>query len=471
MLNMKQLKMAGALALAVALGVPLAACGGQQNADGGIQDTSEGVAATVTIKDKNDQEQTLQIGEKIVTQYIQEFRERSELTDDSAWAQWMADNTLKPSDVRTQVINYYKNELLLDEAARMYDVKVEESEVQEALNEIKGQFESDEAYQEALSATGMTEEEYVEKVLEPNTLQTKLAEAVENEQGGAVDEDAQVLSMAQSMESVLDGSRKSSHILFAADDEKTANDVAKKLKDGSLSWEEAVEQYSTDDYSKANGGDNGWNAVNTFVEAYDNALVQLEKDAISDPVASDYGIHIIKCTDVYTVPEGGITSLDQLPAEIVEALRLQVQNSSSDTFTTWFTEFSESAQLTINDMPEGLPYDVDMSGYEAATQDDTQALEGAEQAPLEGSTEGGDQAAPAEGDQAEGDQAAPAESDQAAEPGATEGATPEGVGEPAEGAGTDGTGDQATGADGTGEPTASAEGGNDTGDQGAGATE
>ena len=53
--------------------------------------------------------------------------------------------------------------------------------------------------------------------------------------------------------------------------------------DGSLSWDDAVAQYSIDDYSKSNGGDNGWNAINTFVEAYDNALVQLNADEISGP--------------------------------------------------------------------------------------------------------------------------------------------------------------------------------------------
>lgn len=334
----------------------------------------------------------------------------------------MADNALTPADVRTQVINFYEQELLLDEAAKMYDVKVEESEVQEALQSIKDQFDSDEAYQEALAATGMSEEEYVEKVLEPNTLQTKLAEAVEAAEGNNTDVDAQALAMAQSMESVLDGARRSSHILFNAEDEATANEVVAQLRDGSLSWDDAVAQYSIDDYSKSNGGDNGWNAINTFVEAYDNALVQLNADEISDPVTSDYGIHIIKCTEVYQVPEGGITSLDQLPTEIAEAMRLQVENSSSDTFTAWFSNFLNSAQLDVHDMPSGLPYDVDMSAYTAsndeATQQPENGVEGTE-APVEG-----DQ--PAEGEQqpAEGEQPAdqPTEGGNAADQQPTEGA-------------------------------------------------
>lgn len=390
MVTLSRLKAMGTFALAIALATTVAGCGGGNTAGGGIQDTSEGVAATLVVKEKDDQEKTLEIGEKIVTQYIQDFRESNGLTDESAWAQWMADNALNPADVRSQVISYYKDELLLDAAAGMYDVTVSEEEVQESLQEIKGQFESDEAYQEALSATGMSEEEYIEKVLEPNALQTKLAEAVEADQGGNVDTDAQALSMAQSMESVLDGSRRSSHILFSNEDEATAADVAEQLKDGSLSWDDAVAQYSVDEYTKESGGDNGWNSVSTFVEAYNNALVELNKDDISDPVTSEYGIHIIKCTDVFTVPEGGITSLDQLPTEIVDALRLQVENASSDTFTAWFTEFSQNAQLTINDMPEGLPYNVDMSAYEAA---DTNETPGGDQVDDGSQPETGDEAA------------------------------------------------------------------------------
>lgn len=392
MLKLNRFKVAGALALTIALGGTMVGCGGNGAADGSIQDTSQGVAATVKVKDKDDKEVTLEIGEKIVTQYVQDFRERNELTDDDAWAKWMADNALTPADVRTQVINYYEQDLLLEEAAKMYDVHVEESEVQEALQQIKDQFESEEAYQEALAATGMSEEEYIEKVLEPNTLQTKLAEAVEADQGETVDVDGQVLAMAQSMESVLDGSRRSSHILFSSGDDANAAEVAEQLQNGSLSWDDAVAQYSVDEYTKETGGDNGWNTVTTFVDAYNNALVELEKDQISDPVTSEYGIHIIKCTDVWTVPEGGITSLDQMPTEIVDAMRLQIENTSSDTFTTWFSEFINSAEMTINEMPEGLPYDVDMSAYTATTDDQTldvegvEAVEGAEgtEAPVEG---------------------------------------------------------------------------------------
>lgn len=60
-------------------------------------------------------------------------------------------------------------------------------------------FESDEAFQEALEASSMTEESYIEDVIRPNLLQTKLAEAVAAQDTEGEGEDA-TLAQAQAHE-------------------------------------------------------------------------------------------------------------------------------------------------------------------------------------------------------------------------------------------------------------------------------
>ncbi|MFR5828952.1 MAG: peptidylprolyl isomerase, partial [Adlercreutzia equolifaciens] len=108
--------------------------------------------------------------------------------------------------------------------------------------------------------------------------------------------------------------------------------------------------------SAANGGDVGWDAPSTFVTEYQDALAGLEKDQIvAAPVKSEYGYHIIKVTDVYEVPEGGITSVDQLPTEFQEYLTYMEQSNASQNFSTWFEEYRNNAEITVNPMPEGLP--------------------------------------------------------------------------------------------------------------------
>ena len=182
----------------------------------------------------------------------------------------------------------------------------------------------------------------------------------------------------------------------------------------------------------------GWDALSTFVTEYQDALAGLEKDQIvAAPVKSEYGYHIIKVTDVYEVPEGGITSVDQLPTEFQEYLTYMEQSNASQNFSTWFEEYRNNAEITVNPMPEGLPYAIDLAPYEEAAaqnaEGDAAATEGTEQ-PSDETMSAEDQAAAdaaaadqavdeAAADQTAADQAgADAAADQAAADQAAEGA-------------------------------------------------
>lgn len=314
------LKSVGAVSLCVALGAGLVGCGGN-GAGGGA------VAATVNGQD---------IMEQTVTDYIANFRTSSSLESDEAWGEWMVANGYTPESVREEVIDYYVNQDLYDQAAKEYNVTVEQADIDSAMEETKAMFESDEAFQEALEASSMTEESYIEDVIRPNLLQTKLAEAVAAQDTEGEGEDA-TLAQAQAMSEQFNGAKRSSHILLTAEEGEDdaalaarAQELLDQINAGEISFEDAASQYSTDTGSAANGGDVGWDALSTFVTEYQDALAGLEKDQIvAAPVKSEYGYHIIKVTDVYEVPEGGITSVDQLPTEFQEYLTYMEQSNAS----------------------------------------------------------------------------------------------------------------------------------------------
>ena len=134
------LKSVGAVSLCVALGAGLVGCGGN-GAGGGA------VAATVNGQD---------IMEQTVTDYIANFRTSSSLESDEAWGEWMVANGYTPESVREEVIDYYVNQDLYDQAAKEYNVTVEQADIDSAMEETKAMFESDEAFQEALEASSMT---------------------------------------------------------------------------------------------------------------------------------------------------------------------------------------------------------------------------------------------------------------------------------------------------------------------------
>ncbi|WP_459500720.1 peptidylprolyl isomerase PrsA [Bacillus sp. C1] len=87
---------------------------------------------------------------------------------------------------------------------------------------------------------------------------------------------------------------KASHILV--NDEKTANDIKKKLDEGA-SFEELAKEHSEDPGSKENGGDLGYFGSGKMVPEFEDAAYKLNVGEISKPVKSPHGYHIIKLTD------------------------------------------------------------------------------------------------------------------------------------------------------------------------------
>ncbi|WP_226644822.1 peptidylprolyl isomerase [Mesobacillus subterraneus] len=87
---------------------------------------------------------------------------------------------------------------------------------------------------------------------------------------------------------------KASHILV--EDEKTAQEVKKKLDEGAK-FEDLAKEYSQDPGSAAQGGDLGFFGPGKMVPEFEEAAYALEVNKISEPVKSQHGYHIIKVTE------------------------------------------------------------------------------------------------------------------------------------------------------------------------------
>ena len=394
-----------------------------------------GVAATVN---------GVEIPEDKVTQAIQDIRAQMSLTEEDAWGQWLADNDYTPESVREEIVNSFVDQELVKQGGEAEGITADPTEIDQYVETMRGHYDSDGAWAEALEAVGMTEDEYRDNIalsLVSQQLQQKVGE------GAAEPTDEEVLDAAkETYAQAYDGAKKSSHILFEASDEAQAQEVLDKINAGELDFATAAESYSKDTASAAEGGNVGWDRLSNLVTEYTTALADLNKGDVSGLVTSTYGIHIIQCTDVFEAPEE-LTSLDQLPTEFQDSIRTMLQSSNqSNAYYTWLEEQRNAADIQINDMPEGLPYYVDMANYsktETSTDGtgvtavdadgnpitlDEGAADGEGEAPAEGTAEGeGAEAPVAEGvdEGAEGaEDAAAAAADEAAAD--TEGAAPAG---------------------------------------------
>lgn len=352
--------------LAVICCISLAGCGSQYGYTGGTAATVNGTA----------------IEEDTVTKYIEDFRTSSDLSSDEAWANWLKESSQDPESIRSQVIDYYIQQELIRQAAEENEVVVEESEVDEQVDAMKKNYSNDQAWQDALAQSGVTEDQYRESIeigLTSRALQEKVVTEVDTS------DDAGLLEFMNTYKDMINGSKRSSHILFEENDEAKAEEVVEMLTSGQLDFATAAEQYSTDTGSASKGGDVGWNTINNYVEEYSAALDSIEKGQIT-LTRSDYGIHVILCTDELNI-EGEPTSLSAYPDEIVEYMRnIYGSQKKSENFQEWLNNYREQSDIVINDMPSNVPYNIDLSQYDSESSEG----DGSEDATTEGSESEGE---------------------------------------------------------------------------------
>lgn len=330
--------------LAIICCISLAGCGSQYGYTGGTAATVNGTA----------------IPEDTVTKYIQDFRTSSDLSSDEAWASWLKESDQDPASIREQVIDYYVQQELIKQAAQENEVVVEQEKIDEQLNAMKKNYTSDKAWQDALAQSGVTEDQYRESIelgLTSNALQEKVVTEVDTS------DDAGLLEFMNTYKDMINGSKRSSHILLPAGEEAKAEELVGQLTSGNLDFAAAAQQYSTDTGSARNGGDVGWNTINNFVEEYTSALDAIDKGQIT-LTKSDYGIHIILCTDVLNI-EGDPSSLSAYPSEIVDYMRtIYGSQKKSEDFQAWLNHYKEESEVVINEMPSNVPYNIDLSQFE-----------------------------------------------------------------------------------------------------------
>ena len=115
------------------------------------------------------------------------------------------------------------------------------------------------------------------------------------------------------------------HILV--EKESDAKSIAAKLKKGGK-FDKLAESSSKDPGSKEKGGDLGWmpvgNIPNAFVKPFADAVMNLTKGQISEPVQSQFGWHIIKLEDVRDLK---LPSYEELKPQLTQRMQQQAVQS------------------------------------------------------------------------------------------------------------------------------------------------
>ena len=352
---------------AMLLSVTAMACSGVMNQAQNKTDykLTGGVAATVD---------GVNIKEDTITKQIMSTREQAGKTKDADWAQYLADQGTTPEAYRENLIRSYANQVLLGNAEKEYKVEVSQKDLDKAWNEAVKSYGGDEkTFEDLLKQMGMDKQSYLEGS-KSQIAQQKLRDTVAPVKKVG-DED--ILAYVNQNLTMYNDARRSSHVLIKVDEgadekteakaKKTAEDVLEKINSGKMTFEEAAKKYS-DDGSADKGGDVGWDKLATFVPEYQDALSALGKDQVSGLVKSQFGYHIIKCTDLFHV-DGTVASVDQIPQDIRDMVKKSIEQSQQGAdYSKWLTEYTDKADIKINKMPNDVPYNVDMSKAKPAAE-------------------------------------------------------------------------------------------------------
>ena len=325
--------------------------------------------------------------EQTVTDYIAQFRQSNSLTDDTAWAQWMVDNSYDASSIRDTAIDYYVRQMVIQQDAKSKGVEVTDQEVDDQVAEIRSYYQlDDEGWKDQLESVGYTEDTYRDYV-KNSILSEKLEDAVITDVEVTDDE---VLEMANMYASYIDGGADIDVIAMPTDNPDAANNVANQIKDGTLSFDDAKAQNSTtDDYD-------GIASMTGVETAVSEAVANMAAGDISDVITGTDNLYIVRCNEIVDVPDGedGWTSIDQLPQGVYDTFYDNVYSSNSYTkFDEYVQTLIDGADVQRNELPEGMPYDVSTDGLTPSSETTGDATATAD----DGSETTGDGAATDEG--------------------------------------------------------------------------
>lgn len=194
------------------------------------------------------------------------------------------DKRLESSPTAKQVLTQLVQQALIDQYGKDQKINIAQADVDKKETEIKakyppGQFEA------ILKQQGLSETD-VQAILRQQLIIEKAVAPMVHVS------DSDIKAYFDKNHATLDKPEqvRARHILVA--DEKTANTIESKLKAGGK-FADLAKQYSTDPSTKDKGGELGFFGKGQMVPAFQTAAFSLPVGAISAPVKSPFGWHII----------------------------------------------------------------------------------------------------------------------------------------------------------------------------------
>jgi peptidyl-prolyl cis-trans isomerase C len=245
-----------------------------------------------------------------------------------------------PPDRRDEIYRGALDQLivytLLKQESKSKAVKIEDAEIDKKVQELRGQFPTQEAFEKALKDRGMTVDS-LKSDARVDLSVNKVMDGVVANVPGPTDAEAKDFYDKNPDKFKQDAQVRASHILVRVDpnaDAKTKaqakaeiESVLKELKAGG-DFAKLAQKHSQDG-SASQGGDLGYFPKGQMVPEFDQAAFSLPVGQLSGIVTTQFGYHILKVTDKKpprTVP------FEETQAQIKQYLEQDKKQKAADAY-------------------------------------------------------------------------------------------------------------------------------------------
>jgi peptidyl-prolyl cis-trans isomerase C len=229
-----------------------------------------------------------------------------------------------PDDIESKALDNLITRELLYEASQKAQIKVEDSEVDENLQQAISRFPNREAFESVLERENVTEDDLKSEIRYGLAIQNYVEDRYLSK---ATVSDQEIQNYYESNPDLFKHPEmvKASHILIRVDSQeddaqkaearKKIEEVTKKLAAGE-DFAELAKTYS-DCPSSSNGGDLGFFSRGQMVPEFEEVAFSLKPNEISPVVETNFGFHIIKVSEKQSE---GTYPLDQVKPQIEQVL-------------------------------------------------------------------------------------------------------------------------------------------------------
>jgi peptidyl-prolyl cis-trans isomerase SurA len=218
-------------------------------------------------------------------------------------------DTVKVHQLRQDVLDRLIDEkVVLQEAARQA-ITIPDSEVtrnaQQALENVRRRFPSDDAYRKELAAEGITESDLLDRYKKDVNRQLLAQRLILREIGNKVEvTDKDITDYYEKNKSQLPQRPATAHLAqlvvlptASQEIEDAAREKALALLQrlqGGADFATFARQYSADSTTARNGGDLGWFGRGEMDRAFENVVFGIDAGKIGGPVRTRFGYHLVK---------------------------------------------------------------------------------------------------------------------------------------------------------------------------------